>query len=211
MPNLIWTSKMASRLVCIVTGGASGLGRATAELLVRRGGKVLIADLPKSDGDNIAKEIGENCQFQPTDVSIDSSFYRYFYKHCTPNIVCAGPTPRISKVGGGGGKASKNRRQGFSPFNCSFKTTCFAKRGGHGPLPSPPGDASASNSDITPYRRSLVAPYSTTLVLPSCPPAILQSVACAHNIFSEVCECAPICMAANTYFWALKISKYHPF
>ena len=63
---------MASRLVCIVTGGASGLGRATAELLVRRGGKVLIADLPKSDGANVAKEIGENCQFQATDVSICS-------------------------------------------------------------------------------------------------------------------------------------------
>ncbi|XP_065058710.1 3-hydroxyacyl-CoA dehydrogenase type-2-like [Rhopilema esculentum] len=60
---------MASRLVCIVTGGASGLGRATAELLARRGGKVLIADLPKSDGDNVAKEIGENCQFQATDVT----------------------------------------------------------------------------------------------------------------------------------------------
>ena len=61
---------MASRLVCVVTGGASGLGRATAELLAKRGGKVLIADLPQSDGQNVAKQIGDNCQFHPVDVSM---------------------------------------------------------------------------------------------------------------------------------------------
>ncbi len=61
---------MASRLVCIVTGGASGLGRATVERLVGRGGKVLIADLPKSDGESVAKELGEKCIFQATDVSM---------------------------------------------------------------------------------------------------------------------------------------------
>ena len=62
-------SNMASRLICLVTGGASGLGRATAGRLVRHGAKVVIADLPSSDGENVAQEFGENCTFSPTDVS----------------------------------------------------------------------------------------------------------------------------------------------
>ena len=58
------------KTVCLVTGGASGLGRATAQRLIRNGARVVIADLPKSDGDNAAKELGENsCYFSPTDVS----------------------------------------------------------------------------------------------------------------------------------------------
>jgi len=58
-----------SKVVAIVTGGASGLGRATAARLVRNGARVGIADLPTSKGDDVAKELGENCTFVPTDVS----------------------------------------------------------------------------------------------------------------------------------------------
>ena len=57
------------RVVGVVTGGASGLGRATVEKLVRNGARVVIADLPSSDGETVAKELGENCAFVPTDVS----------------------------------------------------------------------------------------------------------------------------------------------
>lgn len=57
------------KTICIVTGGASGLGRATVQRLARNGAKVVIADLPSSDGENVAKEIGENCCFAPTDVT----------------------------------------------------------------------------------------------------------------------------------------------
>lgn len=42
----------------LITGGASGLGRATAERLLATGAKVVIFDLPTSDGENVAKEIG---------------------------------------------------------------------------------------------------------------------------------------------------------
>ncbi|WP_306320303.1 MULTISPECIES: 3-hydroxyacyl-CoA dehydrogenase [unclassified Streptomyces] len=42
----------------LVTGGASGLGRATAERLAASGARVVIFDLPSSDGENAAKEIG---------------------------------------------------------------------------------------------------------------------------------------------------------
>ena len=42
----------------IVTGGASGLGEATARLLAARGVKVVVADLNDAGGEAIAKEIG---------------------------------------------------------------------------------------------------------------------------------------------------------
>lgn len=57
------------RAMCIVTGGASGLGRATVQRLAQNGARVVIADLPSSDGENVAKELGESCCFAPTDVS----------------------------------------------------------------------------------------------------------------------------------------------
>jgi 3-hydroxyacyl-CoA dehydrogenase/3-hydroxy-2-methylbutyryl-CoA dehydrogenase len=53
----------------IVTGGASGLGLATARLLVSRGAKVVIADLASSVGAKKAEELGKNCVFSPTDVT----------------------------------------------------------------------------------------------------------------------------------------------
>jgi len=57
------------KAVCLVTGGASGLGKATAQRLCGLGARVVIADLPSSDGENVAKALGENCVFSPTDVS----------------------------------------------------------------------------------------------------------------------------------------------
>jgi NAD(P)-dependent dehydrogenase (short-subunit alcohol dehydrogenase family) len=41
-----------------VTGGASGLGAATARTLVARGARVAIYDLPRSKGAEIEKELG---------------------------------------------------------------------------------------------------------------------------------------------------------
>jgi NAD(P)-dependent dehydrogenase (short-subunit alcohol dehydrogenase family) len=42
----------------IVTGGASGIGAATARLLANRGAKVVVADLQEDKGRQLAKEIG---------------------------------------------------------------------------------------------------------------------------------------------------------
>jgi NAD(P)-dependent dehydrogenase (short-subunit alcohol dehydrogenase family) len=54
--------------VALVTGGASGLGRATAEKLLAQGGRVVLLDLPSSDGEVVAKELGEHARFVAADV-----------------------------------------------------------------------------------------------------------------------------------------------
>ncbi|KAH7701131.1 ARD-1 protein [Aphelenchoides avenae] len=56
-------------LVAVISGGASGLGRATAERLHRSGAKVAVFDLPVSDGEKVAKQLGENAIFAPVDVT----------------------------------------------------------------------------------------------------------------------------------------------
>ena len=57
--------------VALVTGGASGLGRATAETLVAAGARVVIADLASSPGEATASEIGAT--FAPVDVTDEVS------------------------------------------------------------------------------------------------------------------------------------------
>ena len=42
----------------VLVGGASGMGRATAEKLAARGAKVAILDLPSSDGAAVADAVG---------------------------------------------------------------------------------------------------------------------------------------------------------
>lgn len=57
-------------VVSLVTGSASGLGRATVERIVREGGRAVLCDLPSSNGAQVASELGENVVFAPTDVNI---------------------------------------------------------------------------------------------------------------------------------------------
>jgi NAD(P)-dependent dehydrogenase (short-subunit alcohol dehydrogenase family) len=52
----------------IVTGGASGLGLATAIALVERGVAVTIVDLPTSAGADVASGLGDLATFSPADV-----------------------------------------------------------------------------------------------------------------------------------------------
>jgi NAD(P)-dependent dehydrogenase (short-subunit alcohol dehydrogenase family) len=52
--------------VALVTGGGSGLGRATAEALAAAGASVVIVDLPTSDGEQVAEDLGVS--FSPGDV-----------------------------------------------------------------------------------------------------------------------------------------------
>lgn len=53
----------------VVTGGASGLGLASAKRLLEAGAEVLIVDLPSSDGESVADELGERAGFAAADVT----------------------------------------------------------------------------------------------------------------------------------------------
>jgi NAD(P)-dependent dehydrogenase (short-subunit alcohol dehydrogenase family) len=51
-----------------VTGGASGLGLATVQTLRARGARVVIVDLPSSNGKALAEDFGDSVLFAPADV-----------------------------------------------------------------------------------------------------------------------------------------------
>jgi len=57
----------------IVTGGASGLGGATARMVVEAGGNVVIADLKETEGQAHAKDLGAQAKFVRTDVTDEAS------------------------------------------------------------------------------------------------------------------------------------------
>ncbi|GGN19267.1 3-hydroxyacyl-CoA dehydrogenase [Streptomyces fuscichromogenes] len=58
--------------VALITGGASGLGLATARRLHDAGASVVLADLPTSDGKGAAAELGDRAVFAPTDVTSEA-------------------------------------------------------------------------------------------------------------------------------------------
>jgi NAD(P)-dependent dehydrogenase (short-subunit alcohol dehydrogenase family) len=53
----------------VVTGGASGLGAATVEMLVAHGGNVIIADLAREAGEALASRLGKQAAFVECDVT----------------------------------------------------------------------------------------------------------------------------------------------
>lgn len=53
----------------VVTGGASGLGLATAKRLIAAGARVVLVDLASSNGHDIADELGDTATFSVADVT----------------------------------------------------------------------------------------------------------------------------------------------
>jgi NAD(P)-dependent dehydrogenase (short-subunit alcohol dehydrogenase family) len=68
--------KVDSSISAIVTGGASGLGEASARALAARGAKVALFDLNEERGEKVAAEIGGTfCKVDVSDeVSVDAGF-----------------------------------------------------------------------------------------------------------------------------------------
>lgn len=71
--------------MALITGAASGIGKATAIKFVENGAKVVIADIQHELGQNLAKELGSSASFVACDVTkeadissaIDFSVSRY--------------------------------------------------------------------------------------------------------------------------------------
>lgn len=60
--------------IALVTGGASGMGKADARLLAAEGAKVVVADLNEADGQAVAAEIGANAVFMRLNVADEDNW-----------------------------------------------------------------------------------------------------------------------------------------
>ena len=86
--------KLDSSISAVVTGGASGLGEATARLLASHGVKVAIFDMNEAKGEAVAKEIGGVfCKVNVTsEEEVDAAFAKARAAHGQERILvnCAG-------------------------------------------------------------------------------------------------------------------------
>lgn len=60
---------ISNNKVALVTGGAKGIGLATAKKFLSEGIKVILVDSNEEEGKNAAMQLGENCFFATCDVS----------------------------------------------------------------------------------------------------------------------------------------------
>ena len=56
--------------VTLITGGASGIGEATAKLFAAEGARVIIADIDEKNGQRVANEIGVAAAFRAVTGSV---------------------------------------------------------------------------------------------------------------------------------------------
>ena len=98
-----------SNTAAIVTGGASGLGEATARALAARGARVAIFDLQKEKGEGVAADIGGIfCEVNVTsDESVDSGLAKARAAHGQERVlVCCAGTGNAMKT------ASRSKEDG---------------------------------------------------------------------------------------------------
>jgi len=94
--------ELNAKLSVIVAGGASGLGRATAEAMAAAGCKVSIFDLDREHGETVAREIGG--LYHPVDVTkpetIDAALNVVRQRHGIARVLvnCAGIAPAMKTV-----------------------------------------------------------------------------------------------------------------
>ncbi|MBD0863576.1 SDR family oxidoreductase [Gordonia sp. zg691] len=82
----------------LVTGGASGLGEATATAIVDAGGRVVIVDLPSSAGESVSERLGEAAVFAPVDITDEDSV-----REALDHTAAHGPLRGVVHCAGRGG------------------------------------------------------------------------------------------------------------
>ncbi len=86
--------KIDNSIAAVVTGGASGLGEATARALVAKGAKVALFDMNEERGEQVAGDIGGTfCQVDVSDeASVDAGFAKARAAHGQERVLvnCAG-------------------------------------------------------------------------------------------------------------------------
>ncbi|HEX2135502.1 MAG TPA: SDR family NAD(P)-dependent oxidoreductase [Microvirga sp.] len=89
--------KLDKSVAAIVTGGASGLGEATARMLASSGARVAIFDMNAESGERVAREIGAVfCEANVADAaSVDAALDRARQAHGAERVLvnCAGIAP----------------------------------------------------------------------------------------------------------------------
>jgi NAD(P)-dependent dehydrogenase (short-subunit alcohol dehydrogenase family) len=128
-----------SGVKAVITGGASGLGRATATRLAAAGARVALLDRPASAGAEVAKSLGPAAVFTPADVTSADEVAAALDRAATE---CGGVNVLVNCAGIGTamktyGKAGPARLEDFTrviqvnligTFNCIRLTAAYMAR-----------------------------------------------------------------------------------
>ncbi|MGD8568601.1 MAG: SDR family NAD(P)-dependent oxidoreductase [Gammaproteobacteria bacterium] len=87
----------------LITGGASGLGLATAQLIIHQGGKVAMLDINEQAGQQAVKQLGDNALFIETDVThesqvdaaVEETVNQFGYINLAVNCAGIAPSQRV--------------------------------------------------------------------------------------------------------------------
>lgn len=89
----------------VITGGASGLGEATARAMVAQGAQVILIDLNQDLGQELVSELGEQASFYAVDVTNEAQVQQLFeqielrYGKIHGLVNCAGIAPAAKVLG----------------------------------------------------------------------------------------------------------------
>ncbi|MCL2120806.1 MAG: SDR family NAD(P)-dependent oxidoreductase [Clostridiales bacterium] len=97
------------KVCAVVTGGGSGMGRATAEAIVKEGGKVCIVDFVKERCEEVAAGLGGACYYEVADVAdparaeeiVKGAVAKFGYVNVVVNCAGVGSATRILPREGG--------------------------------------------------------------------------------------------------------------
>jgi NAD(P)-dependent dehydrogenase (short-subunit alcohol dehydrogenase family) len=130
--------KLDSSIAAVITGGASGLGAATARRLAGAGVKVALFDLNAELGEALARELGGVfCKVDVTnEEQVDAAFAKARAAHGQERVLvnCAG-TGFSAKTAGGTNRREKSATSPWPTSTGSSRSTWWAPSVA---LPNPP-------------------------------------------------------------------------